>query len=75
VNKSSPKTVTAEKAVEAIESHDDVVLANFCGEPRLLPMALMNRAHELLGVRTSIWSREWKNTSGVPLHFVVGAKA
>jgi 4-hydroxybutyrate CoA-transferase len=51
LNKSSPKVVTAEKAVEAIKSHDDVVLANFCGEPRLLPMALMNRAHELLGVR------------------------
>jgi 4-hydroxybutyrate CoA-transferase len=51
VNKSSPKTVTAEKAVEAIESHDDVVLANFCGEPRFLPMALLNRAHELSGVR------------------------
>jgi len=51
LNKSSPKIVTAEKAVEAVKSHDDVVLANFCGEPRLLPMALMNRAHELLGVR------------------------
>jgi len=37
--------------MQAIKSHDDVVLANFCGEPRLLPMALMNRAHELLGVR------------------------
>jgi 4-hydroxybutyrate CoA-transferase len=51
VNKSSPKTVTAEKAVEAIESDDDVVLANFCGEPRFLPMALLNRAYELSGVR------------------------
>ena len=51
MNKSSPKTVTAEKAVEAIRSHDDVVLANFCGEPRFLPMALLNRAYELLGVR------------------------
>ncbi|UCD21329.1 MAG: acetyl-CoA hydrolase/transferase family protein [Chloroflexota bacterium] len=51
MNKSSPKIVTAEKAIEAVKSHDDVVLANFCGEPRLLPMALMNRAHELLGVR------------------------
>jgi len=51
VTKSSPKIVTAEEAVRTIESHDDVVLANFCGEPRLLPMALMNRAHELLGVR------------------------
>ena len=51
MNESSPKAVTAEEAVEAIESHDDVVLANFCGEPRLLPMALISRAHELLGVR------------------------
>ena len=51
MNESSPKTVTAEEAIEAIESHDDVVLANFCGEPRLLPMALISRAHELLGVR------------------------
>jgi 4-hydroxybutyrate CoA-transferase len=51
LTKSSPKTVTAEEAVQAIKSHDDVVLANFCGEPRLLPMALMNRARELLGVR------------------------
>jgi 4-hydroxybutyrate CoA-transferase len=51
LNKSSPKIVTAEKAIEAVKSHDDVVLANFCGEPRLLPMALMNRAYELLGVR------------------------
>jgi 4-hydroxybutyrate CoA-transferase len=51
MNESSPKTVTADKAVEAIESHDDVVLANFCGEPRLLPMALLNRAYELSGAR------------------------
>jgi 4-hydroxybutyrate CoA-transferase len=51
LNKSSPEVVTAEKAIEAVKSHNDVVLANFCGEPRLLPMALMNRAHELLGVR------------------------
>ena len=39
------------KAIEEIKSHDDVVLANFCGEPRLLPMALMDRARELSGVR------------------------
>jgi len=51
VNESSPKVVTAEEAVQAIKSYDDVVLANFCGEPRLLPIALLNRAHELLGVR------------------------
>jgi 4-hydroxybutyrate CoA-transferase len=46
-----PKISTAEKAVEVVKSYDDVVLANFCGEPRLLPMALMNRVHELTGVR------------------------
>jgi len=51
MSKRSVKIVTAEKAIQAIKSHDDVVLANFCGEPRLLPTALMNRAHELLGVR------------------------
>jgi 4-hydroxybutyrate CoA-transferase len=51
VTEASPKIVTAEEAVQAIKSHDDVVLANFCGEPRLLPMALLNRASELLGVR------------------------
>lgn len=50
-NSHSPKVVTAEKAIEAIKSHDDIVLANFCGEPRFLPMALMNRAPELSGVR------------------------
>ena len=51
MSKRSAKIVTAEKAMQTIKSHDDVVLANFCGEPRLLPTALMNRAHELLGVR------------------------
>ena len=52
MNKSSkPKVVIAEQAVQAIKSHDDVVLANFCGEPRLLPRALMNRGRELEGVR------------------------
>jgi len=52
LNKSTnPKIVTAEKAVQAIKSHDDVVLANFCGEPRFLPTALMNRGRELVGVR------------------------
>ena len=47
----SPKVVTAEEAVKAIKSNDDVVLSNFCSEPILLPMALMNRAEELTGVR------------------------
>ena len=47
----SPKVVTAEEAVEAIRDHDDVVLSNFCSEPIQLPMALMNRARELKGVR------------------------
>ena len=46
-----PKIVTAEQAVKAVKSHDDIVLANFCGEPRLLPAALMARASELTGVR------------------------
>ncbi len=46
-----PKIVTARQAVQAIQSHDDIVLANFCGEPRQLPMALMDRASELEGVR------------------------
>lgn len=46
-----PKTVTPEEAVKSIQSGDDVVLANFCAEPRYLPDALMDRAHELLGVR------------------------
>ncbi len=50
-NTKRPKVVTAEEAVKAIRSHDDVVLANFCAEPRLLPMALMDRAPELRGVR------------------------
>ena len=47
----SPKVVTAEEAVKAIKSNDDVVLSNFCSEPIRLPMALMNRAEELTGVR------------------------
>jgi len=51
MKKRLPEVVTAEKAVEAIKSNDDVVLANFCGEPRYLPMALMDRAPELTGVR------------------------
>jgi 4-hydroxybutyrate CoA-transferase len=46
-----PKFVTAERAVQAIRSNDDVVLANFCGEPRHLTVALMNRAPELQDVR------------------------
>ncbi|MFH1031646.1 MAG: acetyl-CoA hydrolase/transferase C-terminal domain-containing protein [Chloroflexota bacterium] len=50
-SKHSPKVVTAEKAVEAIKPNDDIVLANLCAEPRHLPMALMNRASELTGVR------------------------
>ena len=30
-----PKLVTPEQAVEAIKSNDDVVLANFCSEPKV----------------------------------------
>lgn len=51
MQKKHPKVVTPQQAVESIKSNDDVVLANFCGEPRHLPMALMERAPELAGVR------------------------
>jgi 4-hydroxybutyrate CoA-transferase len=43
--------VTARQAVEVIKSNDDVVLANFCAEPRYLPQALMERSGELHNVR------------------------
>lgn len=46
-----PKYVTAEEAVQEIKSGDEIVLANFCAEPRYLPEALMDRAHELKGCR------------------------
>jgi 4-hydroxybutyrate CoA-transferase len=46
-----PKLVSAEQAVEEINSGDDIVLANFCSEPKYLPMALMERASELANVR------------------------
>ena len=45
------KFVTAEEAVKAVKSHDDIVLANFCAEPRIVPDVLMDRAEELEGVR------------------------
>jgi 4-hydroxybutyrate CoA-transferase len=47
----SAKLVTAAQAVQAIRSNDDVVVANFCGEPRYLTQALMDRAQELANVR------------------------
>jgi 4-hydroxybutyrate CoA-transferase len=46
-----PKFVTPNQAVELIKTGDDVVLANFCSEPRYLPLALMERASELNNVR------------------------
>lgn len=49
--KTFPKSITAAQAVEAIKSDDNVVLGNFCSEPRYLPMALMERARELSNVR------------------------
>jgi len=51
MHRNSPKVVKAEEAVEVVKSHDDVVLHNFCAEPHLLPMALMDRAQELEKVR------------------------
>ncbi len=41
--------VTAMQALQAIRSGDEIVLANFCAEPRYLPEAVMDRAHELNG--------------------------
>ncbi len=49
--KKMPDIVNASQAVQAIKSGDDIVLANFCSEPRHLPMALMERASELSKVR------------------------
>jgi 4-hydroxybutyrate CoA-transferase len=45
------KFVTADEAVNAVRSGDEIVLANFCAEPRHLPMSLVERAHELKGCR------------------------
>lgn len=45
------KFVTADDAVKAVKSGDEIVLANFCAEPRHLPMSLVNRASELTGCR------------------------
>ena len=45
------KFVTVEEAVKSVRSGDEIVLANFCAEPRQLPMALVERAKELNGCR------------------------
>jgi 4-hydroxybutyrate CoA-transferase len=45
------KFVSADEAVKAVRSGDEIVLANFCAEPRYLPMSLVERAHELKGCR------------------------
>ncbi len=49
--KKNTKWTTAEEAVKAIKSGDEIVLANFCAEPVHLPEALVNRAPELHGCR------------------------
>lgn len=49
--KKQTKFVTAEEAVKSIRSGDEIVLANFCAEPRHLPMSLVERAGELSGCR------------------------
>lgn len=49
--KNMPKLVTPAQAAQVIKSGDDIVLANFCSEPRYLPMAIMERAQELTNVR------------------------
>jgi len=43
--------VNVEDAVKTVRSHDNVILANFCAEPRFLPDMLMDRAEELQSVR------------------------
>ena len=43
--------MSAQKAVKAVKSHDNVVIANFCAEPHILPDMLMDRAEELEDVR------------------------
>ncbi len=42
---------SAEQAVKAVASNDDVLLANFCAEPHVLPDKLMDRAKEVENVR------------------------
>ncbi len=49
--KRTTQFVSAQEAVQAIQSGDKIVLANFCAEPRRLPEALMDRASELDGCR------------------------
>ena len=41
------RTVTAEEAVQAVKSGNRAVLGHACGEPHLLPDALVDRASEL----------------------------
>lgn len=45
------KFVSADEAVKAIRSGDEIVLANFCAEPHHLPMSLVERASELKSCR------------------------
>ncbi|MDD5170139.1 MAG: 4-hydroxybutyrate CoA-transferase, partial [Syntrophales bacterium] len=45
------KFVSADEAVKEIRSGDQIVLANFCAEPRHLPESLVERAQELTGCR------------------------
>ncbi len=44
------RIITADEAVELINSGERIVLAHACGEPQLTVEALMNRARELRGV-------------------------
>jgi 4-hydroxybutyrate CoA-transferase len=41
------RTVTGSEAAQIVKAHDRVVLANFCGEPHILPGLIMDRAPEL----------------------------
>ena len=53
MNHASGRWATAAEAVQAVKSGDMIMVANACGEPRTLMEALVGRASELRGVKTS----------------------
>ncbi len=53
MNQTSGRWATPAEAVKAVKSGDTIMVANACGEPRVLMEALAERAGELRGVRTA----------------------
>lgn len=47
----SHRIISGNEAAQLVKSGDRVVLANFCGEPHILPNLIMDRASELTDVR------------------------